>query len=119
MCNDDIENLVPRRNSFFDFVRKTYFLGNRHWQMTEMYINNVIRGQLVRKWRRESEDEWTNIHDDDDDDDYDDDDDDYDYDYDDNNNNNNNNNDCTDPDVRDGHDRSRKVADYTITRKWK
>ena len=69
--------------------------------MIEMYTKSVIRGQLVRKWRTDSEDEWTNIHDDDDDDDY----------------NNNNNNDCADPDVRDGRNRSRDVADYTITRK--
>jgi len=41
---------------FFDFMGKIYFLFKRHCQMTEVYINSVIRVQLVRKWRRESED---------------------------------------------------------------
>jgi hypothetical protein len=56
--------------------------------MTEVYINSVIRMKLVRKWRRESEDARIIVHDDDDD------------------NNNNNNNDCTDPNVKEGHERS-------------
>ena len=76
MCSDDVGNLVTRRNSypfvFFDFVRKTYFLGKRYWQMVDMYIDSVMTVQLVRKWRRESKDERTNIHHDDDDDDDDD-----------------------------------------------